>query len=77
MRALRGAFALDANAGTTGDSETKAISANGIAWWSLVGACLRQPRISHVVMLLFTECPDMIQLHVERLDSLTPHLYHS
>jgi hypothetical protein len=22
---------------------TKAISANGIAWWSLVGACLKQP----------------------------------
>lgn len=49
MRALRGAFALDANAGTTGDSETKAISANGVAWWSLVGACVRQPRLRHVV----------------------------
>lgn len=75
MRALRGAFAHDANAGTTGESETKATSANGIAWWSLAGACLRQSRLSHVVDVVVYGVSNMIQPNVKRLESQTPLPY--
>lgn len=75
MRALRGAFAHDANAGTTGDSETKAISANGVAWWSLVGACLRQSILSRVVDVVVYGVSNMIQSNVKRLKSQTPLPY--